>query len=830
MSISAQDAARAPTGETGLNAAEVAERVAQGRSNDVPEATTRTLWQITRANILTPFNGLLGTMLVLILLVGPLQDAFFGIVIVLNSAIGIVQEVRAKQALDRLAVLTAPRARVVREGQVRDMAVQEVVGDDLLEVAAGNQIVVDGDVIVARGLEVDESLLTGESDPVEKYPGDRVLSGSFVVAGWGRYQAVKVGRDAYAVGLADEARQFVLTKSELRDGINRILKFVSWVIVPTAALLFWSQLRAQSGWRHAISGAVAGTVAMVPEGLVLLMSIAFSVAVMRLARRRVLVQELPAVEGLARVDVVCVDKTGTLTEGTVEVDELLPIKGATPEELEPILAALAAHDPSPNATMRAIGRRFPEVADEWELTSAVPFSSARKWSAMAFRDRGAWLLGGSDVLMRGPARDGSAREAADRAAAEGKRILLLARSAGLNGDQLPEDLSPAALIVLGERLRPDAANTLLYFAEQAVRVKVISGDNPRTVGAIAARLGLPGGDDPFDARDFPEDPASLAETVEVHTVFGRVSPQQKRAMVTALQSRGHTVAMTGDGVNDVLALKDADIGVAMGSGSEATRAVAQLVLLDSDFAAIPPVVAEGRRVLGNIERTSSLYLTKTFYALVLALSTGVASVVFPFLPRHLTLIASLTIGIPSFFLALAPSAERFRSGFVPRVLRFAAPAGILAGVFPCRCRRCWCGSRRSASRPSCGPSPDCSCPALNRWAFEEKWSTNRVVGIPGCVLGVLRLGRRRRSGRKATPNMRAGVASVRCGDDGLMRYLWSVAHSFSSRALPLAVGVRTAGKLPSSSCPFDRATGSAVASSPARARGSGWVAWTGRSP
>ncbi len=680
MSISAQDAARAPTGETGLNAAEVAERVAQGRSNDVPEATTRTLWQITRANILTPFNGLLGTMLVLILLVGPLQDALFGIVIVLNSAIGIVQEVRAKQALDRLAVLTAPRARVVREGQVRDMAVQEVVGDDLLEVAAGNQIVVDGDVIVARGLEVDESLLTGESDPVEKYPGDRVLSGSFVVAGWGRYQAVKVGRAAYAVGLADEARQFVLTKSELRDGINRILKFVSWVIVPTAALLFWSQLRAQSGWRHAISGAVAGTVAMVPEGLVLLMSIAFSVAVMRLARRRVLVQELPAVEGLARVDVVCVDKTGTLTEGTVEVDELLPINGATPDELEPILGALAAHDPSPNATMRAIGRRFPEVADEWELTSAVAFSSARKWSAMAFRDRGVWLLGGSDVLMRGSARDSSAREAADRAAAEGKRILLLARSAGLNGDQLPEDLSPAALIVLGERLRLDAANTLLYFAEQAVRVKVISGDNPRTVGAIAARLGLPGAADPFDARGLPQDPASLAETVEAHTVFGRVSPQQKRAMVTALQARGHTVAMTGDGVNDVLALKDADIGVAMGSGSEATRAVAQLVLLDSDFAAIPPVVAEGRRVLGNIERTSSLYLTKTFYALVLALSTGVASVVFPFLPRHLTLIASVTIGIPSFFLALAPSAERFRSGFVPRVLRFAAPAGILAGV------------------------------------------------------------------------------------------------------------------------------------------------------
>jgi cation-transporting ATPase E len=680
VSISARDAARTPRDEAGLNAAEVAERVAQGRANDVPAASARSLWQIIRANVFTPFNALLGTMLALILLVGPLQDALFGIVIVLNSAIGIVQEVRAKRTLDRLAVLTAPRARVLREGEVLDKDVREVVLDDLLEVTAGNQIVVDGDLLLARGLEVDESLLTGESDPVEKAPGDRVLSGSFAVAGWGRYRATRVGRDAYAVRLAEEARRFALTKSELRDGINRILKYVSWVIVPTAALLFWSQLRAQSGWRHAISGAVAGTVAMVPEGLVLLMSIAFSVAAMRLARRRVLVQELPAVEGLARVDVVCVDKTGTLTEGTVQVDGLLPLDGARSADVEATLAAMAAYDPSPNATMRAIARRFPDVPDGWEPTSAVAFSSARKWSGMAFGERGAWILGGSDVLMFGPGGDGSAREAADRAAAEGKRILLLARCAELDGDQLPEDLTPTALIELGEALRPNAADTLLYFAQQSVLVKVISGDNHRTVGAIAARLGLPGSDDPFDARGLPEDPSSLADAVEAHSVFGRVSPQQKRAMVGALQAKGHTVAMTGDGVNDALALKDADVGVAMGSGSEATRAVAQLVLLDSDFAAMPPVVAEGRRVLGNMERTSSLYLTKTFYALVLALSTGVASVVFPFLPRHLTLIASLTIGIPSFFLALAPNTERFRSGFVPRVLRFAAPAGILAGI------------------------------------------------------------------------------------------------------------------------------------------------------
>jgi cation-transporting ATPase E len=667
-------------GGQGLTAAEVAERVARGQVNDVPTGPTRTLWDIIRANLLTRFNALLGTMLVLILLVGPLQDALFGLVIVLNSGVGIVQEVRAKRTLDRLAVLTAPRARVVRDGEVGDVAVGEVVLDDLLEVGAGNQIVVDGETIVARGLEVDESLLTGESHPMEKAPGDAVFSGSFVVAGSGRYRASKIGKDSYAVRLAEEARRFDLTRSELREGTDRILKYVSWVIVPTGALLFWSQLRAQGGWRQAVSGAVAGTVAMVPEGLVLLMSIAFAVAVVRLARRRVLVQELPAVEGLARVDVVCIDKTGTLTEGTVEVDEVVPLDGIGLDDVQTVLAALAANDPSPNATMRAIAKRFPNPPDGWALSSAVPFSSARKWSGMEFRDRGAWLLGGPDVLLLGPAARGSAREGADRAAAEGKRVVMLARCPTLNGEQLPADILPTALVVLAERLRPNAADTLRYFAEQGVAVKVISGDNHRTVGAIAARLGLPGAEDSVDARTLPEDPGRLAEMLEAHSVFGRVTPQQKQAMVTALRARGHTVAMTGDGVNDALALKDADIGIAMGSGSEATRAVAELVLLDSDFAALPPVVAEGRRVLGNIERTSSLYLTKTSYAMVLALSTGVASVVFPFLPRHLTLIAAFTIGIPSFFLALAPSADRFRPGFVPRVLRFAVPAGILAGT------------------------------------------------------------------------------------------------------------------------------------------------------
>jgi cation-transporting P-type ATPase E len=666
--------------DIGLAAGEVADRVARGQTNDVPAAPTRTFAQILRANVLTRFNALLGSMLALILVVGPFQDALFGIVIVLNSAIGIVQEVRAKRTLDRLAVLTAPRAHVVRDGQALEVAVSKVVLDDVLMVTAGDQVVVDGTVLVSGGMEVDESLLTGEADTVVKAPGDEVLSGSFAASGSGRFQATRVGHEAYAVRLAQEARRFTLARSELRDGTDRILKYVSWVILPTALLLFWSQLRAQGTWRRAISGAVAGTVGMVPEGLVLLMSVAFAAAVVRLAKRRVLVQELPAVEGLARVDVVCIDKTGTLTEGTIEADELIPLDGAPQADVEAALAAVAANDGSPNATMNAIAHRYPTAPAGWVSTGAVPFSSARKWSGIAFGGRGAWLLGGPDVLLRDQQSDGPAREAADRLAASGRRVVLVARARELTGEGLPSDLTPMALLVCSERLRPQAAETLRYFIAQDVAVKVISGDNPQTVGAIAGRLGLPGADDPVDARGLPEDPSALAEAVEAHSVFGRVTPQQKRAMVNALQARGHTVAMTGDGVNDALALKEADIGIAMGSGSEATRSVAQLVLLDSDFAAVPPIVAEGRRVLGNIERTSSLYLTKTFYAMLLALATGVASFAFPFLPRHLTLIGTLTIGIPSFFLALAPNRERFHSGFVPRVLRFAAPAGILAGI------------------------------------------------------------------------------------------------------------------------------------------------------
>ncbi len=445
-----------------------------------------------------------------------------------------MQELRAKRTLDRLSVLTAPKAHVVRDGQVQEVPVDRVVLDDVLELAPGMQVVVDGDVLASDGLELDESLLTGESESVEKRPGDEAMSGSFVAAGAGRMVATAVGADAYAVKLALEAKRFALTRSELRDGVDQILRWVTIAIVPTAALLFVSQLRHHDSWHIAVRGAVAGTVAMVPEGLVLLMSLAFAVAVLRLAKRNVLVQELPAVEGLARVDVLCIDKTGTLTAGKLSVVAVEPLDGGP--SVDEALAAIAAADEHPNATMTAIGDRFPTAPSGWSSTASVPFSSARKWSAVSFGEHGSWFVGGADVLIG--AGDAASGRVAD-AAGEGSRVLVLARADGLpqNGE-LPPSLRPAALVMLKDTVRPDAAATLAYFREQEVTVKVISGDDPRTVGAIALELGLEGADRPVDARDLPDDEAALAEAVEASSVFGRVTPQQKQAMVNALAIEG----------------------------------------------------------------------------------------------------------------------------------------------------------------------------------------------------------------------------------------------------------------------------------------------------
>ena len=672
----------------GLGAEQVAERTADGRTNNVPSPTSRTYRQILAANIFTRFNAVLGSLLVAILAVGQWRDALFGIVLVLNALIGITQESRSKRTLDRLTLLSAPEVMVRRDGVDIAIPNTDVVADEIVVLRPGDQITVDGQVTGSKGLEIDESLLTGEADAVAKQSGDEVLSGSFVAAGSGTFVATAIGPDSYAQRIGSDARRFTLVRSELRDGINSLVRIVQWMMIPTAVLLVVSQVRSGASVIRVVQGSVAGLGAMIPEGLVLLTSTALALGVIRLGRRKVLTQELAAIEGLARVDVLCIDKTGTLTEGRLTMGALEPLPGA-PAGTNPaaVLAAIAAGEPNPNPSLAAIAEGVSppngsgNAGDDqtWSVRTAMPFSSARKWSAADLGTHGSWYLGAPDVLLAQRPDHNGVMAQVDGHAAQGRRVLLLAHSpGGLSSETLPTELTPAALCVLDETIRPEAPETIAWFGRQGVTVKVISGDSPVTVAAVAQRVGVPGADDPIDARTLSDEPGELAAIMESHAVFGRVTPHQKRAMVHALQSRGHEVAMTGDGVNDTLALKDADIGVAMGSGSPAARSVARFVLLANDFSTFPAVMAEGRRVIGNVERVANLFLTKTIYALILALATSVATVTYPFVPRHLTLISALTIGIPGFFLALAPNETRARKGFMPRVLRFAIPAGVVA--------------------------------------------------------------------------------------------------------------------------------------------------------
>ncbi len=672
---------------TGLTPVEVAQRIADGRVNDIPSRATRSVVDIIRANVFTRINAILAVLFAIVLATGSLINGLFGLLIVVNSVVGMVQELRAKQTLDKLSILGQAKPRVRRADGTHELPPNEVVADDLIELGAGDQVVVDGVVVEASGLEIDESLLTGEADAVLKEVGDTALSGSFVVAGAGTYRATKVGHDAYAARLTAEASKFTLVRSELRAGINNILKFITYLLIPAGLLIIYTQLfTTHVGWQKSVLRTVGALEPMVPEGLVLMTSIAFAVGVVRLGRRQCLVQELPAIEGLARVNVVCADKTGTLTENRMHVADLQLLGSpANMGTVIDVLASMAADDPRPNASIQAIAEAYRNPPG-WTVTATAPFKSATKWSGVSFAEHGHWVLGAPDVLED---PSSAAAEQAEAAGSQGLRVLLLGYSdLPVDHRGAPGHVVPAALIMLEQKVRPDARETLDYFAEQNVSVKVISGDNAASVGAVASALGLAGR--ALDARKLPANPNRLAETVAKYTAFGRVRPDQKRTMVRALQSRGDTVAMTGDGVNDVLALKDADIGVAMGAGSAASRAVAQIVLLDNKFATLPYVVGEGRRVIGNIERVSNLFLTKTVYSVLLALLIGITglaakvlgirSLMFPFEPIQVTIAAWFTIGIPAFILSLAPNTERAQSGFVRRVVTAAVPNGAVAGI------------------------------------------------------------------------------------------------------------------------------------------------------
>ncbi|EIK87745.1 cation-transporting ATPase [Gardnerella vaginalis 6119V5] len=714
---------------SGLSTEEVAEAVSRGDVNITSKQTSRSLMDIVRANVFTLFNAIIFTAMIVVLATGSWKDAVFGAVILVNTGIGIVTELKAKRTLDRLSILIAARAKVRRGGENIEIAHKDIVLGDILWLRAGEQVPADVEVLESWGLEMDESMLTGESATVRKAKGDDVYSGSTAVSGMALTRVTAVGEHSYAAKLAAQAKVYTKTISDLSRGINTILKYMTMVVVPLCVLLVWSQMHKVGGfveawqtgaWRGAVVSAVAGVVGMIPEGLVLLTSLNFAVAAMRLARKQTLVQELESVETLARVDCLNLDKTGTITDGGIAFVGVENIDNIGVENLNNTSAEISlqtnlqtnlrtnqalfdlSNEENPNATGVAImqGLASQGVAASEHVSNRLPFSSARKWSAVQYAQSSGeyetWYMGAPEVLLSAInyANTNKILEKVNSYAELGERVLLLAKVSSVENSEVNsvaeadktfgdspticESSQPVALVRCSERIREDARKTLEWFREQGVRCRVISGDNPTTVAAVAAKVGLTGERKPvaMDARKLPEDISELAKVLENVDVLGRVLPHQKKAIVQALHAQGHVVAMTGDGVNDTLALKEADLGVAMGNAAPAAKAVAQVVLVDSRFSHLPDVVARGRQVMANMERVAGLFLVKTVYSALISAGVVLLALHFPYLPRHITYIGSLTIGIPAFLLALAPNTRRYIPGFLKRVVRFAVPSGF----------------------------------------------------------------------------------------------------------------------------------------------------------
>ncbi|KAB7215333.1 HAD-IC family P-type ATPase [Bifidobacterium longum] len=702
-------------GATGLTPKEVVQRIESGQSNAVKTSTSRSVQDIVRANVFTLFNGIIFAAMVLVLITGSWRDAVFGFVIIINTGIGIVTELRAKRTLDKLSILVASEFLVRRDGKDVEVSHNEIVLDDLLWIRAGEQVPADGQIIQTWGLELDESMLTGESRTVRHKVGEQVYSGATAVSGMALVKVNAVGSHSYAATLTAQAKVYKKTVSDLNKGINTILKFMTFLVVPLCILLILSQIHTVGGWgtalstgewRQAVVSAVAGVVGMIPEGLVLLTSLNFAVAAMRLARHNTLVQELESVETLARVDALNLDKTGTITDGGIAFNRLVMLDSANAAAEQAATQALydCCNEEQPNGTGQAVLAGLKAQGyGAGAVESRVPFSSARKWSAVR-KSGETWYMGAPEVIISALEGDySSVLQQVNEYANDGNRVLLVARSTaplsegscrqkrlrgaveGANvsdGRQLDVQAEPMALVLCSEKIREDAERTLAWFREQGVRCRVISGDNPVTVGAIARRVKLTGDHEPvaMDARELPEDVNELARVLENVDVLGRVLPDQKKAIVQALHTQNHVVAMTGDGVNDALAIKEADLGIAMGNAAPATKAVAQVVLVDSKFSHLPDVVARGRQVMANMERVASLFLVKTVYSALISLGVVLTQIPYPYLPRHITYIGALTIGMPAFILALAPNTRRYIPGFLKRVVTFALPGGIATAL------------------------------------------------------------------------------------------------------------------------------------------------------
>ena len=660
-----------PDPSQGLTEEQVQERFARGMNNVQPNVVSKSYLGIFRSNVLTLFNFINFVLAALIFVFGELKNMLFIGVVTVNIIVGVVQEIRSKKVLEKMSLIAAPHVDLVRGGKVVQSEISDIVIDDIMILKQGMQIPSDS-IVVEGQCEVNESLLTGEQDDVHKQNGDFLYSGSFVQAGECKARVTAVGEDNFTSKLMAEAKKFKKPKSELMRSINWIIRIVTIAIFPLGLLMFYTNKLTTSTINEAVTGTVASVVGMIPEGLVMLTSIALAVGVVKLARKRTLVQDLYSIETLARVDMLCLDKTGTITEGSMQVEKthIYSTKfGHVDDIMTNMVAALGAQ----GSTFEAFAQYF-KSSEKYDVVSTVPFSSSRKWSAADFGAVGKFIVGAPEFVLK--ERYSLVENDVKEYSAQGFRVLVLVRTTQPLKDDLDrERLKPVALIVLSDKIRENAKDTLAYFAKQGVELKVISGDNPLTVSKVAERAGLANADKFIDATELDTD-EKIYEACDKYTIFGRVTPKQKKVLVTSLKSKGHTVGMTGDGVNDVMALKEADCSIAMASGSEASRNVAQLVLLDSDFAALPSVVAEGRRVINNIERAASLFLVKTSFSILLTLLLIILQMNYPFEPIQLTLISGLFVGLPSFFLAIEPNDSKVRGSFLSKVFKKALPAGF----------------------------------------------------------------------------------------------------------------------------------------------------------
>ena len=657
----------------GLSSAEVEDRIRMDRTNHMNTSASKSVSDIVKEHSLTYFNFLNLFLAVLVALTGQFKNMTFMGVILINTAIGIVQELKVKKLIDQISVMTAARTRVIREGVTKEIDVSDVVIDDVILVESGEQVCADCRLLDATGIEVNESMLTGESRPVKKQAGEELMSGSYLVSGSGVVKVFHVGENNYAATLAKKAKIKKRASSQMQEIIKKIIKIDGVLLIPVGILLYLSQRGIAETTSDAVVNTVAGVIGMIPEGLVLLTSVSFVLGVGRLARKKALVQEMEAIEALARVNVLCLDKTGTITTGKLDVVDVVPVQEEqSPEEITTIMGELTWAFDDVNSTQDALRKKFKKIG-KWKAEEKIPFSSDRKYRAAFFEEHGGYALGAPEFLVP---ENTQLMERVNQYSAEGMRVLLLA-SATLKAEEMKlEEVKPLGLIIIEDQIRPEAKDTFAYFREQKVAIKVLSGDNPVTVSQIAGKAGLEGADKYLDARNLPEDFEELREVVEKYAVFGRVRPEQKQNIIKACQANGKVAGMVGDGVNDVLALKDADCGIAMAAGSDAAKQVAHIVLLDSNFASMTNIVGEGRTIISNIEKVSSLYLTKTIYSVLLCLIFIFWQKEYPFIPIQLSWISGVAIGVPSFLLTLEQNQNSISEGFLRHVMRVALPAAL----------------------------------------------------------------------------------------------------------------------------------------------------------